>query len=226
MDTENKEETYRFAAVATDMAIFTIRSGKLMVLLIQMNKRPFVGMWALPGGLINPEESIDSAARRILLEKTGIEDVRLDQLGAFGDIDRDPFGRVVSVAYIALIPSEKVVLRTTGEYSDIAWAPVDTIFKLAYDHNDIVREAVRALQQKLITSTIAFSLLPTTFTLTELQMLYEIILKKSLDKRNFRKKIVSLEVVETTGKKRVGGLHRPALLYRFIAHKPQMIHML
>lgn len=226
MDTKHALETYRFAAVAADMAIFTVRENQLMALFIKMKKKPFTGKWALPGGLIGPKESIAVAAGRILFEKTGLKNVYLDQFGAFGDVDRDPFGRVVSVAYIALIPSDALALQTTGEYLDVAWFPIKSVSQLAYDHVDILREAVDALRQRILTSTIVCSLLPAIFTFPELQKLYEIILEKSFDKRNFRKKIASLGVITSTGEKRVGGVRRPALLYQFIHKKPQYIHMI
>ena len=193
------QKKYTFAVIASDVVIFTIRENKLNVLLIKMQKEPFKeNYWAAPGGLIKPSESVETSAQRNLFEKTGVRNVYLEQLYTFGDIDRDPFGRVVSVAYFALIPSDAIRLKTTKEYGDVQWFEIDRLPKLAYDHKQIIATACERLQKKLEYSNIAYSLLPKKFPLSELQRTYEIILKKRLDKRNFRKKIFSLGLVIKT----------------------------
>ncbi len=220
------KKKFKFVVVAVDVVIFTVHQGKLKVLLIRMKKKPFSGFWALPGGLIGVDEDLDKAARRHLHEKTGIKDIYLEQLYSFGRVDRDPFGRVVSVAYFALVPKDKYNLRTSAEYSDIDWFAVDDLPPLAYDHSEIVQKAIKRLQAKLTYTNIVYSLMPSQFTLSELQQVYEIILKKKLDKRNFRKKILSLKLVKPTGRQKRGEAHRPADLYTFTKKKPQFISIL
>lgn len=217
---------YAHAVIATDVAIFTVEEGELKVLLIKMKKHPYEKAWAIPGGLVRGDESLDDAARRHLSGKTGVERVYLEQLASFGAPDRDPFGRVVSVAYVALIPVGTKELRTTEEYGGVAWFPVRKLPPLAYDHKEILMTAVERLRAKLAYTNIAYGLLPREFTLTELQRVYEIILGTALDKRNFRKKLAALGLLVPTGKTRKEGAHRPALLYRFAEHKPRNIEVL
>jgi 8-oxo-dGTP diphosphatase len=223
---DNMLKKYEFAVIATDVVIFTIFENNLKVLLIKMKKNPFSGMWAAPGGLVKSDESIDKAAVRILMEKSGVKNVYLEQLYTFGEVERDPFGRVVSVAYYALIPSDGITLKTTEEYGEIKWFDMENLPKLAYDHEDILKTALQRLRSKLEYTNIVYSLLPSEFTLTELQKTYEIILDRKIDKRNFRKKVIGLKLVENIGKKMVGKANRPAQLYKFIQKKLQMVEIL
>ncbi|HBM45972.1 MAG: NUDIX hydrolase [Parcubacteria group bacterium GW2011_GWF2_38_76] len=225
MKIKSIKNKYKFTVVATDVVIFTIKDEKLQVLLIKMKKKPYEEHWAMPGGLIKLDEAVDSAAERILKEKVGIENVYLEQLYTFGEVDRDPFGRVVSVAYFALIPSDKLILKTTKEYGDISWFPVDKLPKLAYDHKEMVRSAINRLQSKLSYSNIVYSLLPKEFTLSEIQKTYEIILDNKLDKRNFRKKLFSLNLVKTLGREKRGMANRPASLYVFTDRRPKNVEI-
>lgn len=223
--------SFRFVAespkVAVDLIIFTIKDEKLQTALVQMKKKPFEGMWAFPGGLVRVGESLDEAARRELAEKTGLLNVYLEQLFSFGDPRRDPYSHVVSVAYFALIPSTKVVLRTNEtKYSAIAWFPMDKLPKLAYDHEKMAKYALQRLRWKLEYTNVVYSLMPRYFTLGELQRVYEIILGKKLDKRNFRKKILHLGLVKKTKKVKSGGVHRPAALYEFTSLSPRVIEVL
>lgn len=195
---------YSVPVVATDVVIFTIKNEKLHVLLIKMKKHPYERCWALPGGLVDGNESLDDAAKHQLIVKTGVDDIYLEQLYTFGNIDRDPFGRVISVAYFALLPSDVRSLKTTSEYGAVEWKSTQSLPPLAYDHKEIIGAALLRLQAKLKYSNVAYSLLPDEFTLTELQKTYEIILGKSLDKRNFRKKIEALKILKKANKKRVG----------------------
>lgn len=220
------QKKYKFAVIASDVAIFAVRDGQLQVLLIGMKKDPFVGAWALPGGLVNPEESLDAAANRILSNKAGINHLYLEQLYTFGDIDRDPFGRVVSVAYFALIPGNSVSPKTTGEYAEITWFPVSNLPRLAYDHKQIIETAYARLKSKLSYTNIIYGLLPNEFTLSEMQEIYEVILGSKLDKRNFRKKILSLNLIKKLNKKRLEGANRPANLYCFVQKVPATIEMI
>lgn len=220
------QKKYRFAVIAVDVVIFTIREGKLQVLLIKMKKKPYKRHWAAPGGLIKGRESLKDAAERLLREKAGVKNVYLEQLYAFGDPDRDPFGRVVSVAYYALIPSRGLLLKTTKDYSDVRWFPVKKLLRLAYDHKEIIETAAKRLQAKLGYTNIVCNLLPKEFALGELQKTYEIILGRKLDKRNFQKKIFSLKLIKKTDKKQRGAANRPASLYSFAARKLKIAEIL
>lgn len=219
------QQKYDFAVLATDVVMFTVFDGKLQVLLIQMKKQPFAGKWALPGGLIRADEDANTAAKRHLTEKTGLTSAFLEQLYTFSQVDRDPFGRVVSVAYYALL-SKPAMVATTKEYANVAWKPVKTIHELAYDHKQILTVAVQRLKSKLSYTNVVYSLLPKEFTLRELQTMYEIILDKPIDKRNFRKKVLSLGLVQKTGKKQTGGQNRPAELYAFTTRTLQEVVMI
>jgi len=217
---------YKFAVIAVDVVIFTIFSNKLNVLLIKMKKKPYLGTWAVPGGLVRGDESVDQAAQRHLLTKTGVKNVYLEQLYTFGRVSRDPSGRVVSVAYFALIPFKGMRLKTTKEYAGVEWFPIDKLPRLAYDHREITSYAAERLKLKLERSNIIYSLLPNEFTLTELRKSYEIILGKKIDKRNFYKKIRSLNIIKSTQKIKRGESNRPAKLYTFISRTPKQVNVL
>jgi 8-oxo-dGTP diphosphatase len=164
---------------------------------------------------VRPEEDMLSGATRNLKEKTAVKGAYLEQLYAFGRPDRDPRGRVVSVAYMALISAEPVELRTTERYGGISWFSIKKLPPLAYDHREIVEYAISRLRTKLEYTNIVYSLLPEKFTLTRLQNIYEIILDRSLDKRNFRKKFLSLGLIQATKQFERGGRQRPAQLFKF-----------
>lgn len=221
-----KQSSEQDIKVATDAVIFTVRRGELMVLLIQMKKTPYTGKWAVPGGIIGQTETSEQAARRILTTQTGIRDAHLEQLATFDDPKRDKLRRVVSVAYVALVASEKVILKTTEKYADVRWWPAGKLPPLAYDHKDVVAVGVARLQAKLEYTNVAWSLLPKEFSLTELQEIYEIILGRPVDKRNFRRRVLDLGIVVGTGKKRTGGAHRPAELYAFKKRKMEYIDVI
>ncbi|MCK4553424.1 NUDIX hydrolase [Candidatus Parcubacteria bacterium] len=219
-------KNFKHAVIAVDMVIFTIKDNELKVLMIKMKKKPFIGSWAVPGGLVKVNESVDGSAKKHLKNKTGVNDVYLEQLYTFGGIHRDPLGRVVSVAYFALIPGKGLKLHTTDEYDNVKWFSVNKLPKLAYDHKEIVKCAVSRLRSKLEYTNIVYSLLSDEFTLSDLQKTYEIILGKKLDKRNFRKKILSLNLIKKTSRKVIGEACRPAILYKFIKKSPQMVKIL
>lgn len=212
--------------LAVDAAIFTVQDGVFKTLLIQMKKKPFEGRWAFPGGLLEDDEACEGAARRILAEATGMKEAYLEQLGTFDDPGRDPFGRVVSVAYFALMPSEGVELRTVEKYADVRWWPVAELPPLAYDHRDVAAVAVARIRAKLGYTNVVWSLLPKTFTLADLQSVYESILGRRLDKRNFRKKVLASKLLESTGKLEKGGAHRPAGLFRFASRRLSHVELL
>ena len=201
--------------VTVDLIIFTVRDRELKLLLIKRGDPPFEGMWALPGGFVRASESLEVSARRELEEETGVSDIFLEQLFTFGEPDRDPRARVITVAYFAIIASDQRVLRASADAADARWFSVAELPKLAFDHERIVEYAIERLRNKLEYTTVGFQLLPAEFTLSELQHIYEVILGKQLDKRNFRKKILSLDVIQETGRTKMDGVHRPARLYRF-----------
>lgn len=205
---------YPHPAVTTDVVIFSIRDNELKLLLIRRGGAPFKGKWALPGGFVQLHESLDEGARRELQEETGLSGVYLEQLYTFGEPDRDPRERVITVAYYALIPSEQVSLCAATDAEAVGWFGMDELPPLAFDHAGIVRMAHERLAAKLDYSTIAFQFMGPEFTLTELQSVYEIILQEDIDKRNFRKWILAMEKIEETGGVQREGAHRPAKLYR------------
>ncbi len=209
---------YRYAfphpAVTVDVVVLTIRDGTLKLLLIRRGGEPFAGAWALPGGFVRPDESLDDAARRELAEETGVSGVYLEQLYSFGRPDRDPRERVITVAYYALVPSERLELRAATDAEAVGWFGLDALPPLAFDHAEIVALAHQRLTAKLDYSTVALAFMPEKFTLSELQEVYETILRHPLDKRNFRKWMLSLKQIEETDEERRGGVHRPARLYR------------
>ncbi|MBI3898146.1 MAG: NUDIX hydrolase [Gammaproteobacteria bacterium] len=205
---------YPHPAITTDIVIFTIRDRKLKLLLIRRGGEPYRGKWALPGGFVQMEEGLDEAARRELEEETGVAGVYLEQLYTLGKPDRDPRERVITVAYYALIPSDKLQLRAATDAEAVGWFGMEELPPLAFDHAEIVKMAHQRLVAKLDYSTIAFAFMPEKFTLSELQEVYEIILQEEMDKRNFRKWVLALEQIEETDEERRGGIHRPAKLYR------------
>lgn len=204
---------YEYAVIATDTVLFTLEDGELKVLLIGMNKEPFKGMWALPGGLVRGDESIDFAARRVLKEKTSVEKMYTEQLYTFGELDRDPFGRVVSIAYLALTSDFNVKIETGSEHGKIAWFNVKELPELAYDHKKVIQTAIERLRSKMEYTNIIFQLLPKEFTMKDLKEAYELILEEEIDKRNFQKKIFSLDLVKKLDKKTLGRAHRPAHIF-------------
>ena len=205
---------YPHPAVTTDIVIFTIRDGQLKLLLIKRGGEPYQGRWALPGGFVEMDEDLETSARRELEEETGVSGVYLEQLYTFGRPDRDPRERVITVAYYALIPSDQVRLQAATDAEAVGWFAFEELPALAFDHDEIVAMAHQRLVAKLDYSTIAFQFLPREFTLSELQDVYEIILRAEVDKRNFRKQVLALGKLVETKKMKRDGAHRPARLYR------------
>ncbi len=210
----NLEELQK-PAISIQVLIFSIKNNELTVALIKRPREPFLNFWSIPGDMIEEKDPLEAAARSILFRKTGIHDVYLEQLYTFGDVNRDPRGRVITIAYFALIPHDSIDLAKAPPTLKASWINVDSLPTLAFDHNKIIRYAVERIKAKLLYSDIAKSLLPEKFRLTQLQKVYEVILKTSLDKRNFRKKMLSLNIIEPTDDTYVGGSHRPARLFRF-----------
>ncbi|HBI16775.1 MAG TPA: NUDIX hydrolase [Candidatus Moranbacteria bacterium] len=214
-NTKSKSKLIIGPAVAVDTLIFAIREGKLCVLLIQIGGGPYENKWALPGGIVQVDETLDQAAKNILNKKAGIEGLHMEQLYTFSDLNRDVRGRMVSVAYFALVDSDKLKPKTIDYYKAIEWREIDQLPALAFDHKKMINYGVERLRAKIEYSNIVYALLPKEFTLTEMQMVYEAIAGNKIDKRNFRKKIFSLELLIETNKERKGQKNRPAKLYRF-----------
>jgi len=204
---------YHYPAITVDVIIFTLRDQDLQVLLIQRKNPPFEGRWAVPGGFVEAAESLEAAARRELEEETGLRDLYLEQLYTFGDPKRDPRGRVITVAYFALVPAPLAV-QAGDDASDARWCSVHKLPPLAFDHAKILRYALQRLRYKLEYTAAGFQLLPPSFTLTEIQKAYETILGEPLDKRNFRRRILEAGIIEETGAVTVSR-GRPAKLYHF-----------
>ncbi len=212
-----QSESYPKPSVTVDIVLFTFAEGELRVLLIKRKRDPFAGHWALPGGFVNENERLEDAAARELYEEAGVKDIYLEQLYTFGDPGRDPRGWVISVAYFAIVSADQARQVHAGDDAgDAAWFNVYQLPPLAFDHERIIRYALRRLRYKLEYTGLGFLLLPESFTLSQLQTVYEIVLQEKLDKRNFRKKILGMNIIEETGHLRHGD-HRPAKLYRFTA---------
>jgi 8-oxo-dGTP diphosphatase len=207
------------ALVTVDVVIFTVREDALQVLLVQRGAPPFRGRWALPGGFIREDEPLEQAALRELEEETGVRDVYLEQLYTFGDSERDPRGRVITVAYYALIASDRRMLVAGTDAAAARWWPAGSPPPLAFDHREILEYAVERLRNKLEYTTVGFQLLPAKFTLTQLQRVYEAILGRALDKRNFRRKMELLDILTPLEEWVREGASRPAQLYRFSARR-------
>ncbi len=205
---------YPHPAATVDIAIFTVRDDSLRILLIRRANPPFQGVWALPGGFVGIDESLKHAAWRELREETGINAAYLEQFYTFGHPKRDPRERIITVAYFALLPSDKLDVEAGSDAQRADWFNVDELPELAFDHPKIISRALSRLDEKVVHSSAVFQLLPKTFTLPELQRVTELIRRESVDRRNFRKRMLSQGLIEATGELARRGAHRPAKLYR------------
>jgi 8-oxo-dGTP diphosphatase len=206
---------YKKPSVTVDCVVFGLDEEDLKIILIERDVEPFKGRWALPGGFVHLDESLEEAAMRELEEETGIQNVFLEQLYTFGDINRDPRDRVISVAYYALVNLRDHKIKAATDARNAAWFSVDDVPKLAFDHNKILDVALKRLRGKVRYEPIGFELLPEKFTLTQLQQMYEKILEQKIDKRNFRKKILNMELLEELDEVQMDVAHRAARLYKF-----------
>jgi 8-oxo-dGTP diphosphatase len=209
--------TYSYArpALTVDVVVFALDEPDLQVMLIQRDLAPFAGSWALPGGFVGVEETLDEAATRELREETGLADIFLEQLYTFGAVRRDPRERVVTVAYYALVNLAGHAVQASTDARSAAWFSVNDLPKLAFDHREIFDVALERLRAKVRYQPIGFELLPEKFTLRQLQHLYEIILDRPLDKRNFRKKVLGMGIIKETNEIETDVAHRAARLFRF-----------
>ena len=203
------------SAFTVDNVIFGFDEGDLKVLLIKRGEEPFTGSWALPGYFVNENEDLDTAAKRVLEELTGLRNVYLEQVRTFGAPQRHPMGRVITIAYFSLVKISAFNLQPASIALKARWHSISQVKNLAFDHKEILDAAFLRLKWGVRTRPVGFELLPRKFTLTELQHLYEAILETELDKRNFRKKILSMDLLIDLDETQEGVAHRPARLYRF-----------
>jgi ADP-ribose pyrophosphatase YjhB (NUDIX family) len=207
-------EGYTKVLVSVDCIIFGFDEGKLKILIGRRKYNPGRGEWSLYGGFVAADEDVDDAAKRTLYELTGMRHIYMNQVGAFGRVDRDPGERVVSIAYYALINVSEYDEKLRLEHG-LEWVDVDNIPQMYSDHNEMVSKAHRLMQDKLKTEPIGFRLLPHLFTLTQLQRLYEVVYGAELDKRNFRKRVKDMDFIEKTELIDKKSSKRGASLYRF-----------
>ena len=200
--------------MSVDCIIFGFDEGKLRVLIGRRHMDPGRGEWSLYGGFVRSDESINDAANRVLFDLTGLRNLYMRQVGAFGSVDRDPGERVISIAYYALINVKDYEDELRKEHG-VEWVNIDEIPELYSDHNEMIRKARKLMRQKISSEPIGFRLLPSLFTLSQLQKLYEAVHGEDLDKRNFRKRIKEMDFIEKTGLIDKTGSKRGAYLYRF-----------
>ncbi len=214
--------------VAADVAVFAFLDGVMNVLLVRRRYKPYQAYWALPGGLLNPDETLEEAAVRELKEETGVTDVYLEQLATFSELDRDPRGRVISCCYLALIDAGRVRLQPGSDAREAAWRPLEPLLAeiergsvLAFDHDHILQYARQRLAYKLEYQNVAWSLLPERFTMTELRHVYEAGIGRAFEPNNFRRIALGWGVLAEDGERATGG--RPATLYRFADRRPLIL---
>ena len=213
---EVKNPLYRNQGIHVIASIFTVEKGITKVLLIKRKNEPFKDMWALVGGALYNNEELENGLNREIEEKTGIKNINLSLSNVFGDIKRSPVMRMVAISYIGLIDNEKVkILKKTNKTSNCDWVPIDKIPELAYDHNKILEKSIDSLREKIINTDILKSLFPNGFTIPEIQKTYELILNQKFDRRNFRRKLLSLNLIEDTNKEIKFEGKKPAKLYKF-----------
>lgn len=218
------EYKYPRPALAVDCVVFGLdEQHSLKVLLIQRKIPPFEGQWAFPGGFVRVDESLETAARRELREETGLDHVFLEQLYTFGSVDRDPRDRVVTVAYYALVNLRDYTVQAATDASQAAWFDVSQVPAIAFDHPQILEMALTRLRGKVRYEPIGFELLPEKFTFFQLQKLYETVLGIALDKRNFRKKFLKMDLLQELDELQTNAPHRAAKLYTFDADKYQTL---
>lgn len=204
-----------------DCVIFGFHDGEMKVLLVERNEYPFQGWFALPGFYVGHTETIDDAVQRIVFDYTGLRGIYMEQLYTFGDLRRHPQGRVITVAYYAMLRlDEQVTLNPTSRYvRQAVWHPIEELPELAFDHSNIIEKSIEKIRSRIKYSPIAFELLPEKFTLTQLQQVYEAIWGYKIDKRNFRKKMLKYDILKDLGEKQKGVPYRAAMLYKFDKRK-------
>ncbi|MFT4680072.1 MAG: 8-oxo-dGTP diphosphatase [Flavobacteriales bacterium] len=206
---------YFTLAFSIDCVVFGFDGADIKVLLIERAEDPFNGFWALPGDLVAPDEDLDASISRVLKELTGLSNLFFEQVETFGAVNRHPLGRVMTTGYYTLVKISDYELNPSSFAAEAKWVKLNSVKELAFDHNKILDSCVRRLQKSVRTRPIGFELLPPSFTLTELQGLYEAILNITLDIRNFRKKILQMNFLTDSGELQKNVSHRPAKLYKF-----------
>jgi 8-oxo-dGTP diphosphatase len=221
------KERAAVVGVAVDVAVFALRNRRLELLLGRLTRAPFAGHWALPGGRIRGDESVEEAAHRELADKTGLDTERVfvEQLHTFSSPSRDPASRCISVAHLALVPPA-VTLRMEDKYSALGWFAFHELPPLGFDHAEIVAMARARLRAKIEHTNAAWSLMPPTFTLGELLDAYSAVLERDIDSRNFQRRVQTLGLVEDSGRMQRGLAHRPGRLFRFKSRRPLDISVL
>ncbi len=216
MRVENK--LYKNQGIHVISSIFTIENGIVKVLLVKRRNEPFKDYWALVGGALYNNESIEDGIKREIFEKSGLEDVKLHEVGVFDELGRTPTinMRMIAVTYLGLVDSSKVqIIKENINTKDVAWFNIKSVPNLAFGHNEILNKALEKLKDLIVLSDILKALLPNEFTMPELQKIYEGILDKTFDRRNFRKKILSLNIVDDTNKEVSINGKKPSKLYKF-----------
>jgi ADP-ribose pyrophosphatase YjhB (NUDIX family) len=221
-------EAAQHPRVAADVAVFAFLDGAMNVLLVRRRYEPYESYWALPGGLLEPDETLEEAAERELREETGVTDTYMEQLATFSQVDRDPRGRVISCCYLALVDGGRVRLRPGSDAREAAWRPLEALLRetdagtvLAFDHDRILAYARQRLAYKLEYQNVAWSLLPETFTLSELRRVYEAGIGRAFEPNNFRRIALGWGVLAESGERPTGG--RPAATYRFADTRPLIL---
>jgi len=212
--------------VTVDNVIFTISENQVQVLLIKRNADPFKWTRAIPGWFVLESEDCEQAAYRELQEETNVKNVYLEQLYTFSDVKRDPRGRVISIAYMALVARENMTIKAGSDAAEANFFPIENLPKLAFDHKKILGYALQRLRRKIEYTNVAQYILPKKFTLSELQKVYEIVLGQDIDVRNFRKKVDKIWLVKATWEKEIGVKYRPAKLYKFVESKLKIVEVL
>ena len=207
---------YKNIGIHVIASLFTVDKGEVKILLVKRNNEPYKDMWALPGGALYNNETLEEGITREIFEKSGLTDIKVYNSGIFDNLDRSPIMRMIAISYIGVIDINKVnVLKKTLKTNDSDWAPIDKVGKLAYDHNEILNQGLNTLKDLIVTTDILKNLFPSGFTIPEVQKTYEAILEKQFDRRNFRKKLLSLDLIKDTNKEIVFEGRKPAKLYRF-----------
>lgn len=212
--------------LTVDNVIFTLIQDQLQVLLVKRTIDPFKNQWTVPWWFVLDNEDCDKAAYRELEEKTNVKNIYLEQLYTFSDVRRDPRGRVATIAYMALVARENIFIKAGSYTSEVKFFPIKSLPKMWFDHKKIIEYAIQRLKWKMEYTNLSQFILPAKFTLSELQKVYEIILNKKFDVRNFRKKIDSLHIIKETWDKEIWVQYRPAKLYKFIDKKVKIVEII
>lgn len=213
---ELKNKLYKNIGIHVLSTLFTVDKGVVKILLVKRTNNPYNGYWALPSGALYNNELLLTGAKRELKEKTGIDNVNLEMVGVFDKIERSNLARMIGISFLGVIDINKVnIQKTTLKTSNAEYFPIESIPLLAYDHNEVINKSLEILKNKIIKSDILKELFPEEFTLPELQKVYEVLLNKNIDRRNFRKKMLSLDIIEDTNKTKLFEGRKPAKLYKF-----------